>query len=101
MSRSIPSLSKPSLRKSTLAAAAILSLAMIGSAAALPADNLAGTAKASAGIQQARWVCGPFRCFWRPNVFVGPGFGWRRPIYNFYRPGWRWRRRWGWGWHRW
>lgn len=86
--------------KSALAMAAILSLTMIGSAAALPADNLASTGKASAGIQQARWVCGPFRCFWRPNVFIGPGFGWRRPLFNFYGPRWGWRRP-GWGWRRW
>lgn len=85
-------------------AAAILSLTMIGSAAALPAANLASAAKATTGIQQARWVCGPFRCFWRPSVFIGPRWGWRRPLYGFYRPRWGWHRplygfyraRWGW-----
>lgn len=89
--------------KSALAAAAMLSLAMIGSASALPATNLADTAKASAAIQEARWVCGRFRCFWRPNVFVGPrlgwrqpAFGWRRPLYGFAGPSWGWARP-GWG----
>jgi hypothetical protein len=88
--------------KSALAAAAILSLTMIGSAAAMPADNLTGVAKSSVGIQQARWVCGPYRCFWRPGPRLGWGWGWRRPLYGFYGPrwgwrgGWGWRRRWGW-----
>jgi hypothetical protein len=102
---------KMSSPKSALAAAAILSLTMIGSAAALPADNLASTAKASAGIQQVRWVCGPRGCFWRRNVFIGPrfagrgaGWGWRRPLYGFAGGRWGWRGRgWGWrhGWRRW
>jgi hypothetical protein len=65
--------------KSALTAAVILSLTMIGSAAALPAGNLASTAKASAGIQTVQtvqWVCGPRGCFRRPI------WGWRRPIFN-------------------
>jgi hypothetical protein len=48
----------------------------------MPANNLASTAQPSAAIQQARWICGPRGCFWRPNVFIGPGIGWRRPIFN-------------------
>src|SRR5581483_11513899 len=51
--------------KSVLAAVAILSLTMIGSAAAVPVDHLAGAAKASTEIQQVRWG-------WR-----GAGWGWR------------------------
>jgi hypothetical protein len=67
--------------KAALVAAAFLSLSMVGSAAAaVPVSNLSNVAKASAGIQDARWVCGPFRCFWRPNVFI------HRPLYGFYRP---------------
>lgn len=92
--------------KSILAASAIATAAMVGSAAAMPAANLDTSSQALSGVQQARWVCGPYRCFWRPNVFIGPGFGWRRPLYGFAgprwgwgRPGWGWRRRWGWrGW---
>jgi hypothetical protein len=73
--------------KATLAAAAFLSLSMVGSAAAVvPVSNLPNAAKASAGIQDVRWVCGPFRCFWRPNVFI------HRPLYGFYRPHWVWHR---------
>ena len=42
----------------------------------------------AATVEQARWVCGPYRCFWRPNYW-GPGWG--------HGP------RWGWGgcWRRW
>jgi hypothetical protein len=74
--------------KSVLAAAAIVSATMIGSAAAMPAANLITTAQVAAGVpavpgvQDARWVCGRYRCWRRPNYF------------NYYGP------RWGWGWHR-
>ena len=52
---------------------------------AMPAmgDGASAAKVATAPVEQARWVCGPYRCWWRP----GPGWG---------RPGWRWRR-----WHRW
>ena len=60
-------------------------------AAALP---LAGVDRADlhdgqpeARIEQARWVCGPYRCFWRPNYWGGPG--WRRPGWGGPRYGWR------------
>jgi hypothetical protein len=95
--------------KAALVAAAFLSLSMVGSAAAaVPVSNLSNVAKASSGIQDARWVCGPFRCFWRPNVFIHrPLYGfyrpwvwhrplfWHRPLYGFYRPHRVWHR-WGW-----
>jgi hypothetical protein len=68
------------------------------SAAALPIssgfdDAVLRDGQPAAQIEQARWVCGPYRCFWRPNywggpVYRGPGWG---------RPGWGWRgryRRW-------
>jgi hypothetical protein len=87
--------------KSVLAAAAIVSAAMIAPAAAAPAANLATTAQTRAvvqpGVQDVRWVCGPYRCWWRPGpVWWGPRpWGWRG--------GWGWRRGWGWrgGWRRW
>src|SRR6185312_10864386 len=82
--------------KSVLAAVAILSLTMIGSAAAVPVDHLAGAAKASTEIQQVRWGWRGAGWGWR-----GCGWGWRRPIYGFAGPRWGWRGG-GWGWrHRW
>ena len=67
---------------------------------AMPVGDLASaTAQISDRIQNVSWVCGPYRCWWRPNYYAyaagyyGPprfyGYG-RRP---FYRYGYR---RWGW-----
>jgi hypothetical protein len=59
--------------------------------------------EAASGVQQTRWVCGPYRCFWRPNYY-GYGF-YGRPWGS--RGGYGWNRGWGWrgggwrgGWHR-
>jgi hypothetical protein len=95
-----------------LAAAAILSLTMIGSASALPVDNLSGVTKSSAAIQHVAWG---WRGGWRGGWggWRG-GWGWRRRVgwgwgggWGWHRPvawgGWGWRRRvaWGgWGWRR-
>ena len=38
-----------------------------GSAQAMPISNLA-TVDAGAQAETVRWVCGPRRCWWRPNV---------------------------------
>jgi len=47
----------------------------------------APAADVAAHIDQVRWVCGPYRCWWRPNYYgYGPGV---------YGPGWGWHR----GWH--
>lgn len=76
-------------------------LSPIPASAALIADpSVAATARAApAGLEEARWVCGPYRCWWRPNYFYAPvrrwGWGWRRPWYGY-----GWHRPWGYGWHR-
>jgi hypothetical protein len=84
-------------------------------AAALPLGGVAaGVERADlrdgqpdARIEQARWVCGPYRCFWRPNYWGG-GPGWRGPGWR--GPGWGGRgyggpgyggRGYGWGGGRW
>ena len=70
------------------------------SAAAMPFSGLdpavVRDGQAGAQIEQARWVCGPFRCHWAPNYWgygYGPGWG--------YGGGWRGRGGWGGrgGWH--
>jgi hypothetical protein len=48
------------------------------SASAMPIANLAQGLEAN--VENVRWVCGPYRCWWRP------GWGYYRPYY----------RRWGW-----
>lgn len=48
--------------------------------------------------ENVRWICGPWRCFWRPNWrnwYVPPyARGWGPPV----RPTCYWRRGWGGGW---
>jgi hypothetical protein len=73
-----------------------------GQACAMPTfDHALTTTPQAAQPEQVRWVCGPWRCFWRPNyfyrpfAFYGPRPYWRpRPYWGFYRP----YRPWGWGW---
>ena len=58
--------------------------------------GLAKSADQVGQVEQARWVCGPFRCFWRPNYYgygYGYGYGYRYPGWRFRHPGWRWHRR--------
>ncbi|WP_131114156.1 hypothetical protein [Lichenihabitans psoromatis] len=83
-------------------------------ASAMPMVDLNPAAVAHSGevsgVQETRWVCGPYRCFWRPNYgYYGP-----RPVYGprpFYGHPYGWHRPWGYGgyhhygwhrrWHRW
>lgn len=77
----------PRLRIATLAVAAVLGLGAMGvSASAMPVNALTSVPQQTAtGLQQVRWVCGPYRCWWRPGpAYWGPHPYWRR----------------GWGWHR-
>jgi hypothetical protein len=50
-------------------------------ASAMPAANLAPVASDLALHQSVPWVCGPFRCWWRP--FYYRRWGYYRP-YGFY-----------------
>ena len=78
----------------SLAAAIVLgSGLLIGQASAMPANGLATAAShVSDSIQDVRWVCGPYRCWWRP--------GWWGPHYYGYGGP---HRYWGWrhGWRHW
>jgi hypothetical protein len=78
-----------------LCAAAVLCGSFVATAAsAMPLVPLSSPAASSVDVEQVRWVCGPYRCWWRPNFY--PGYR----AYGFYpRPhwgGWRYGR-----WHRW
>ena len=95
------------LRASGLALAACVGTSlmlgqMVGQASALPANGLAAPAasiKQTTGVQDVRYVCGPYRCWWRPGPYWGPHYG-----YYAYGPGPYWHRPWGWhrwGWRRW
>ena len=61
---------------------------------AMPAlDHGLANATQAAQPEQVRWVCGPYRCWWRPGPYWGPRpyWGWRRPYWG---PRWGWRRGW-------
>ena len=80
---------------SGLALAAVLGAGLAtGQASAMPANGLASAATQTAatnGVQDVRYVCGPYRC-WTPGYY-GPRY------YNYYggpRPYWYWHRRHWW-----
>ncbi len=66
-------------RVATLALAAVLgSSLVIGEASAMPVDRLASaTNQIADGVQDVRWVCGPYRCGWRPGPYWGGATGGR------------------------
>ena len=76
------------LKLTGFAAAALLGSALLaGQASAMPANGLAAAAPVTSNVQDVRWVCGPYRCWWAPGPYWGYGPRWRR--------GWGWRhRRW-------
>ncbi len=80
-----------SLKVPALVLAAVISSGMaISEASALPASGLAPAAKQiTDGVQDVRWVCGPYRCWWRPGPYYGRYY-YGRP---YWRRGWGWRRR--------
>jgi hypothetical protein len=40
------------------------------------------TATTPANVQNVRWVCGPYRCWWQPNYYGYYGYGYApRPYY--------------------
>jgi len=76
-------------------AASLASGVLVANASAAPVNGMAAISQQVAGeVQKVRWVCGPYRCWWRP----GPYWGWHR--WGWHPWGWH---RWGWhpwGWHR-
>jgi hypothetical protein len=83
------------VKLSGLALAAVLDVGLAsGQASAMPANGLASAANqavTSNGVQDVRYVCGPYRCWWRPGAYYyGPRY------YNHYvgpRHYWYWHRR--------
>jgi hypothetical protein len=89
-------------RKIVLAASAALLAGglTLGSAAAMPLSGLAiAASELQTNAEHVRWVCGPYRCWWRPAPYwVRPypyGFYGPRPWYG-YRYGWYGPRRYWW-----
>jgi hypothetical protein len=84
------------MRKLSLAIIAVAaigaSVALSGGAEAMPI-GLPGSLQVS-NVDQVRWVCEPFgRCWWRPNYYVAPAFGFyygpRFGYYGGWHRGWR------------
>jgi len=69
--------------KNGLMAALVLGGLALGSggASAMPNGLPSAPAVAPAAVESVRWVCGPYRCWWRPGYYGarpwGPGWGWR------------------------
>jgi hypothetical protein len=55
--------------KLIFAAAALCGGLTATAASAMPVAPVA--ANTVAGVEQVRWVCGPDRCWWRPNYYGG------------------------------
>ena len=66
--------------KYALAAAATLGAVAFGSGAASAMPNGLPSSVLAPEVQNVRWVCGPYRCWWQPNYYRGWGWrrGWRR-----------------------
>ena len=46
---------------------------IVGAASAAPIAPI--TAATPANVQNVRWVCGPYRCWWQPNYYGYYGYG--------------------------
>lgn len=78
------------LTKAAVAATLGLGLVSAPAVRAMPLDTLAAPAAVSDGVQNVRWVCGPYRCAWRPNYFYyGPPRAYGYYGRPFYRHGYR------------
>ena len=70
----------------SLVASTALCVASTPTSAMLVA-NLAPAVSEFTLHQSVRWVCGPFRCFWRPWGYYRPWAYYRPyPAYGYYRP---------------
>lgn len=72
-------------RTRLLLGAAALCSAFIGTAA-FAAPVVPMPAASNANVEQVRWVCGPYRCGWRPNYY---GYRYHYGYYPHHR--WYWR----------
>lgn len=81
--------------KAVLGAFAVVGLAApVSPAVAMPALNRAMVAQTQgSNIEQTRWVCGPYRCWWRPGYgyygrphYWGGGYYGRPHYWGGYRP---------------
>lgn len=86
-----------SLRIAAFALAAALGGGLTaGTASSMPLNGPAPAATQIAdGVQNVAYVCGPYRCWWRPGPYWGGPYWGPRPYWGWHRWGWH-----RWGWHR-
>lgn len=84
----------PIAKIAALSFAAVLGATlMVGTASAMPVNGqVAATAQRADGLQDVRWVCGPYRCWWRPGPYWGGPY-WGPPYWGPH-PWHRWHRGW-------
>jgi hypothetical protein len=86
------------IRNIAIAAALALTAGAVtvGVALAMPLSSPSGASAATTDVQDVRWVCGPERCWWRPNYVPAPYYGYYapRPFYGYFGP-----RRYRYGWY--
>ena len=69
------------------AAAGLGAVAFAPAGASAMPNGLAAASKAlSADVENVHWVCGPYRCWWRPNYYA---YGFYGPRRSWWGPGWR------------
>ncbi|HXW41974.1 MAG TPA: hypothetical protein VEK75_12265 [Xanthobacteraceae bacterium] len=62
---------------------------MVGSASAMPVNGqVAAAAQRADGLKDVRWVCGPYRCWWRPGPYWGGPYWGPRPWHHWHRRWW-------------
>jgi hypothetical protein len=65
-------------------------------ASAMPVSDLYAASKIlTAETQKVVWVCGWYRCWWRPDFAYPAPYVYPAPLV-YYRPYWAWRPYWGW-----
>ncbi|HEY8126022.1 MAG TPA: hypothetical protein VIF88_11460 [Methylocystis sp.] len=65
--------------------------AIASEASALPGIDRTPAAQLGRSVEKARWVCGPYQCWWQPGYGWGGGYGYG---WGGGGPGWR-RQSWG------
>ncbi|WP_249122830.1 MULTISPECIES: hypothetical protein [unclassified Bradyrhizobium] len=89
-------------RLALLACVATIGMALSSSGASAAMPNGLQGVQTPVHTDQVRWVCNPWRCWWRPNYYYGygygPGYGYYGGPRYYYGGGWGYRRGWGGGW---
>ena len=77
---------------------AVLGAVALASAptSAIPVSDLNAASKTlTTETQKVVWVCGWYRCWWRPDFVYPAPYAYPAPLV-YYRPYWAWRPYWGW-----